>query len=125
MKKPYQIEGQRAVKRLEQMMEEGDPAVRMVLPMAEAMAWLKQGVGALIQQAGVQLAGADDGAGGAGTGWGAEQAASRSPGPPLGQRGGLLRGDGTEGGDPAAPGEKRGRARSGWGPTGCSTVASR
>lgn len=57
MKKPYQIEGQRAVKRLEQMMAEGDPAVQMVLPMAEAMAWLKQGVGALIQQAGVQLLG--------------------------------------------------------------------
>lgn len=57
MKKPYQIEGQRAVKRLEQMTAEGNPAVQMVLPMAEAMVWLKEGVGELIRQAGVQLLG--------------------------------------------------------------------
>ena len=35
MKKPYQIEGQRAVNRLEEMATEGNPAVQMVLPMAE------------------------------------------------------------------------------------------
>ena len=57
MKKPYQIEGQRAVKRLEQMTAEGDPAVQMGLPMAEAMVWLKEGVGELIRQAGVHLLG--------------------------------------------------------------------
>ena len=45
MKKPYQIEAQRAVKRLEQMTAEGNPAVQMVLPMAEAMGWLRKGVG--------------------------------------------------------------------------------
>jgi putative transposase len=55
MKKPYQIEGQRAVKRLEEMAAEGNPAVQLVLPMAEAMGWLKQGVGELIRQAGVQI----------------------------------------------------------------------
>ena len=54
MKKPYQIEAQRAVKRLEEMAADGNPAVQLVLPMAEAMGWLKQGVGELIRQAGVQ-----------------------------------------------------------------------
>jgi putative transposase len=57
MKKPYQIESQRAVKRLEEMTAEGNPAVQMVLPMAEALGWLRQGVGELIRQAGVQLIG--------------------------------------------------------------------
>jgi putative transposase len=55
MKKPYQIEAQRAVKRLEEMAADGNPAVQMMLPMAEALGWLKQGVGELIRQAGVQL----------------------------------------------------------------------
>jgi len=57
MKKPYQIEAQRAVKRLEEMATEGNPAVQLVLPMAEAIGWLKQGVGELIRQAGVQIIG--------------------------------------------------------------------
>lgn len=55
MKKPYQIEAQRAVKRLEQMTDEGKLTVQMVLPMAETMGWLRQGVGELIRQAGLQL----------------------------------------------------------------------
>ena len=55
MKKPYQIEAQQAVKRLEEMAAEGNPAIQLVLPMAEAMGWLKQGVGELIRQAGVQI----------------------------------------------------------------------
>ena len=45
MKKPYQIESQRAVKRLEGMAAEGDPVVQMVLPMAEMLGWLREGVG--------------------------------------------------------------------------------
>ena len=57
MKKPYQIESQRAVKRLEEMAAEGNPAVQMVLPMAEMVGWLRQGVGELIRQAGLQLVG--------------------------------------------------------------------
>jgi len=57
MKKPYQIEAQRAVKRLEEMSSEGNPAVQLVLPMAEMVGWLRQGVGELIRQAGVQLVG--------------------------------------------------------------------
>jgi hypothetical protein len=55
MKKPYQIEAQRAVKHLEAMAEDGNPAVQMVLPMAELVGWLRKGVGALIRRAGLQL----------------------------------------------------------------------
>lgn len=55
MKKPYQIESLRAVKRLEEMAAEGNPAVQMVLPMAEMVGWLHKGVGELIRQAGLQL----------------------------------------------------------------------
>ena len=57
MKKPYQIESQHAVKQLEQMAEDGNPAVQMVLPMAEMVGWLRKGVGELIRQAGLQLIG--------------------------------------------------------------------
>jgi len=45
MKKPYQIESQRAVKQLERMAAEGNPAVQMVLPLAEMVGWLRKGVG--------------------------------------------------------------------------------
>ena len=55
MKKPYQIESQRAVKQLEEMAAEGNPAVQMVLPMAEMVGWLRKGVGELVRQAGLQL----------------------------------------------------------------------
>jgi hypothetical protein len=54
MRKPYQIESQRAVKRLAEMAADGHPAVQMVLPLAEMVGWLRQGVGALIRQAGLQ-----------------------------------------------------------------------
>src|ERR1019366_4790925 len=55
MKKPYQIEAQRAVKQLEAMAGDGNPAVQMVLPMAEMGGWLRKGAGELIRQAGLQL----------------------------------------------------------------------
>jgi transposase-like protein len=55
MKKPYQIELQRAVKQLEAMAADGNPAVQMVLPLAEMVGWLRRGVGELIRQAGLQL----------------------------------------------------------------------
>src|ERR1700734_1431036 len=55
MKKPYQIEAQRAVKQLEAMAGEGNPAVQMMLPMAEMVGWLRKGVGELIRQAGLQV----------------------------------------------------------------------
>jgi putative transposase len=55
MKKPYQIEAQRAVKQLETMATDGNPAVQMMLPMAEVIGWLRKGVGELIRQAGLQV----------------------------------------------------------------------
>jgi putative transposase len=55
MKKPYQIDAQRAVKQFEAMAADGNPAVQMVLPMAEMMGWLRKGVGELVRQAGLQL----------------------------------------------------------------------
>src|SRR2546430_16660421 len=55
MKKPYQIESQRAVKQLEAMAADGNPAVQLVLPMAEMVGWLRKGVGELVRQAGLQL----------------------------------------------------------------------
>ena len=57
MKKPYQIDSLRAVKQFEAMATEGNPAVQMILPMAEMVGWLRQGVGELIRQAGLQLMG--------------------------------------------------------------------
>ena len=55
MKKPYQIEAQRAVRQLEAMANDGNPAVQMMLPMAEMVGWLRKGVGELVRQAGLQL----------------------------------------------------------------------
>src|SRR5436305_12403477 len=55
MKKPYQIESQQAVKRLERMAAEGNPNVQLVLPLAETLGWLRKGVGELIRQAGLQM----------------------------------------------------------------------
>ncbi len=55
MKKPYQIESLRAVKRLEEMAADGNPTVQLVLPMAEMVGWLHKGVGELVRHAGLQL----------------------------------------------------------------------
>jgi putative transposase len=55
MKKPYQIEAQRAVKQFEVMATDGNPAVQMMLPLAEMVGWLRKGVGELVRQAGLQL----------------------------------------------------------------------
>jgi len=55
MKKPYQIETQRAVKQLAEMAADGNPSVQMMLPLAEMMGWLRKGVGELVRQAGLQL----------------------------------------------------------------------
>src|SRR5260370_7357266 len=37
------------------MAADGNPAVQMVLPMAEMVGWLRKGVGELIRQAGLRL----------------------------------------------------------------------
>jgi transposase-like protein len=49
------MEAQRAVKQLEAMANDGNPAVQMMLPMAEMVGWLRKGVGELVRQAGLQL----------------------------------------------------------------------
>jgi hypothetical protein len=71
LKKPFQIESQRAVKRLEEMTADGNPAVQMVLPMAEMVGWLHKGVGELIRQAGLPADPVVDGRGSETTGRGA------------------------------------------------------
>ena len=55
MKKPYQIESQRAVKRLEEMAAEGNPTVQMLLPMAQMVGWLRKGMSELVLRAGLEL----------------------------------------------------------------------
>jgi putative transposase len=55
MKKPYQIEIQRAVKQFEALAADSNPAVQMVLPLAEMVGWLRKGVSELVRQAGLQL----------------------------------------------------------------------
>jgi len=55
MKKPYQIEAERAVKQLEAMATDGNSTVQMILPMAEMVGWLRKGVGELVRQTGLQL----------------------------------------------------------------------
>jgi putative transposase len=55
MKKKYQIAKQRAVQDFRQMAERDNPAVEMVLPMAEIASHLQQGVGHLMRQAGLEL----------------------------------------------------------------------
>jgi hypothetical protein len=55
MKKPYQIEAQRAVKRFAEMAADGSLPGQMMLPLGELMGWLKKGVGELIREAGLQL----------------------------------------------------------------------
>ncbi len=54
MKKPSQLEEQRAGKQLEGMAAEGNPPVQTALPMAEMLGWLRKCVGELIRQAGLQ-----------------------------------------------------------------------
>ena len=53
MKKRYQIESQRAVKRLEEIAADGSRTGQLELPLAEMVGWLRQGVGELIRPAGM------------------------------------------------------------------------
>jgi hypothetical protein len=55
MKRPYQIELRRAVKSSRQMVADDNQAVKMLLPMAEMVGWLRKVVGELIRQAGLRL----------------------------------------------------------------------
>jgi hypothetical protein len=55
MKKRYQIEQQRAVQQFRRLATEQNPNVQMVLPMADIVGLLEQGVGHLLRQAGLEL----------------------------------------------------------------------
>ena len=55
MKKRYQIEQQRAVQQFRRLASEENPNVQMILPMADIVGLLQQGVGHLLRQAGLEL----------------------------------------------------------------------
>lgn len=55
MGKPYQIEAQRAVRRFESLGAGENASVQLTLPMAEVIGWMREGVGELVRQAGLQL----------------------------------------------------------------------
>jgi len=55
MRRQYQIEGQRAVQRFRQLATEQNPNIQMILPLAQIVGLLQQGVGNLLRQAGLEL----------------------------------------------------------------------
>jgi putative transposase len=55
MKRRYQIEQQRAVLQFRRLATEQNPTIQMVLPLAEIVSLLQQGVGNLLRQAGLEL----------------------------------------------------------------------
>src|SRR5437879_375755 len=55
MKRQYQIEQQRAVQQFRRLATEENPNIQMVLPLAEVIGLLQQGVGNLLRQAGLAL----------------------------------------------------------------------
>jgi len=55
MKKRYQIEQQRAVQQFRRLATEQNPNIQMVLPLAEIVGLLQQGVGNLLRQTGLEL----------------------------------------------------------------------
>ena len=57
MRKQYQIEQQRAVQKFRRLATEQNPSIQMMLPLAEIVGLLQQGVGNLLRQAGLELMG--------------------------------------------------------------------
>jgi len=55
LKRPYQIEDQRAVQRFETALSESETPVQLLLPSVEIVSAMRRGVGELIRQAGLQL----------------------------------------------------------------------
>ncbi len=55
MKKRYQIEQQRAVQQFRKLATEQNPNIQMILPMADIVGLLQEGVGNLLRQAGLEL----------------------------------------------------------------------
>ena len=55
MKQRYQIEPQRAVQQFRRIATEQNRNIQMILPLADIVAWLQEGVGNLLRQAGLEL----------------------------------------------------------------------
>ena len=55
MKKQYQIDKQRAVQQFRRLATEENPNIQMVLPLAEIVGLLQEGVGHLLREAGLTL----------------------------------------------------------------------
>ena len=55
MKKRYQIEQQRAVQQFRRLATEQNPSVQMIMPMADIVGLLQEGVGNLLRHAGLEL----------------------------------------------------------------------
>jgi len=55
MKRQYQIEQQRAVQQFHRIATEQNPDIQMILPLAEIVGLLQQGVGNLLRETGLAL----------------------------------------------------------------------
>ena len=55
MKRRYQIEGHRAVQSFRRWAAEKNPNIQMLLPLAEVVSLLQEGVGHLLREAGLAL----------------------------------------------------------------------
>ena len=55
MKKQYQIEQQRAVQQFRRIATEQNPNIQMILPLADIVGILQQGVGHLLRETGLAL----------------------------------------------------------------------
>ena len=55
MKKRYQIDQQRAVQQFRRLATEQNPNIQMILPMADIVGLLQDGVGHLLREAGLAL----------------------------------------------------------------------
>jgi transposase-like protein len=55
MKRQYQIDKQRAVQQFRRIATEENPNIQMILPLADIVAWLQEGTGNLLRQAGLEL----------------------------------------------------------------------
>ena len=73
MKKQYQIDQQRAVQQFRRLATEQNPNIQMILPMAEIVGLLQEGVGNLLREAGLALM-HRDGRRSASPGWRASRA---------------------------------------------------
>ena len=55
MKRRYQIDQQRAVQQFRRLATEQNPNIQMILPMADIVGLLQEGVGNLLRHAGLEL----------------------------------------------------------------------